>query len=146
MSFKRSSVKIKDLLDFSSLLGSSISPDNERPRSTATVHHRPPHYIPKSHTDRSPSTGQKREIHVKKEKDLNNNFIKCPNVVVRDGIICMPYRETVKKEDEVKMSTDRRCNRRDRGRKELLKGDKEQRNKDICRSERSKKLRGKVLV
>lgn len=85
-------VKIGDLLDLSSPLAASISPNGERPRSGGTVHHHPPNYTPQD------TSGRRREgkpgnhiamgyTKVKEEEDE-----KCPNVLVRNGVICTPYR------------------------------------------------------
>lgn len=95
---KVADIKIKDLLDFSLPLGASISPSSERPQSTGTVHHRPVDYIPSNERHGVRRTANVIAMgHIKTE----NNPVeeKCPNVCVRNGEICTPYRH-VKQEGQ----------------------------------------------
>ena len=83
-------IKIGDLLDLSSPLATSISPTCELPRSGGTVHHRPADYTPQSSGERRErkAANQMNAVRVKVERDEE----KCPNVMVRNGGICTPYR------------------------------------------------------
>lgn len=85
-------IKIGDLLDFSSPLAVSTCPSGELPQSTGTVHHRPLNYTPEeSMRRRQRKPSNKSCIEVEEEEE------KCPNVLVRNGVICTPYR-VVKRE------------------------------------------------
>lgn len=83
-------IKIGDLLDLSSPLAASTCQGTERPRSGATVHHRPEGYKPEEagrrRRERKPS-GHVARIKVEREEE-----VQCPNVLVRNGVICTPYR------------------------------------------------------
>jgi hypothetical protein len=90
-------IKIGDLLDFSSPLVASTYQGAELPQLAATVHHRPPNYTPEDaggrrrRRERKPSSVFKIKVEREEEE-------KCPNVCVRNGVICTPYRAM--KEDE----------------------------------------------
>ena len=82
-------IRIKDLLDFSLPPASSIAPGNVRPLSVGTVHHHPLNYIPNNERtgpQQAEFNPPRSFINVKTEKDE-----KCPNVCVRNGVICAPY-------------------------------------------------------
>ena len=84
-------IKIGDLLDFSSPLAASMPPGSVLPQLTGTVHHRPSHYEPseaRRHRERKSSN----PIPSRRIKVEDSEEERCPNVVVRNGVICMPYR------------------------------------------------------
>ncbi len=94
-------LKIGDLLDFSSPLAASMAPGNVPPQLTGTVHHRPSHYQPsetRQHRD-GKSTNQISRRQIKVERETEED--KCPNVVVRNGVICTPYRAAKAEGSEV---------------------------------------------
>lgn len=93
-------IKIGDLLDFSSHLAASTSPSNEPPRLKGTVHHRPPGYRANDSRNRKTikATNQITRNTIKVEKISEDE--KCPNILVRNGVMCMPYRPHVKREGE----------------------------------------------
>ena len=92
-------IKIGDLLDLSSPLAASTCQGIEQPRLAATVHHRPEGFKPEDteagrrRRERKPS-GNVARIKVEREDE-----VKCPNVLVRNGVICTPYRTRRKEED-----------------------------------------------
>lgn len=89
-------IKIGDLLDLSSPLAASTSPSGELPRLAATVHHRPPNYTPENvakRRERKPPNPTRCRIKVEKDEEE-----KCPNILVRNGAICTPYR-AIKREN-----------------------------------------------
>lgn len=98
-------IMIRDLLDFSSLPGASISPGSVPPRSGGTVHHRPPHLaaektpegvkaavrIPSKLPPRALTQQRKSSIGQRRERDGGMKE-RCPNVVVINGVICTQHR------------------------------------------------------
>ena len=87
-------LKIGDLLDLSSPLAASMPPGNALTQLAGTVHHRPSHYGPPSDARPHPegkATNQMPRKRIKVERDPEEE--KCPNVVVRNGVICTPYRD-----------------------------------------------------
>lgn len=76
-------IKIKDLLDFSSLPAPSTFRVHAPPQSTRTVHHRPPHYEATRESARVKQDGGKI---VKTEATWKEG--RCPNVVIKNGKIC----------------------------------------------------------
>lgn len=103
-------IKIGDLLDLSSPLAASTSPGDVPPQSAGTVHHRPPNFSQKEagHHCRE---RRRDKVAIKVEKEAAED--KCPNVVVRNGVVCTPYRAAAKR--EVLMDVEQGMRRGERG-------------------------------
>ena len=96
-------IKIGDLLDFSSPLAASMTPGNVQPQYTGTVHHRPTHFQPHHHNhhrEHGRLTNQIQRRRIKVEKRETPEEERCPNVVVRNGVICTPYRSQMEERGE----------------------------------------------
>lgn len=102
-----STIRIGDLLDLSSPRETSICRDGGQLRSTGTVHHRPEGYQQTEEHRRQGNEWPTNHVaaaavgtapsYVKIETGAHG---KCPNVLVRNGVICTPYREMFKEEVE----------------------------------------------
>lgn len=95
-------IRIGDLLDLSSPRAPSTSPGGEPPRSTSTVHHRPEGY---QQTEEHRQGNRWPTNHVAAVAPsyvkMETAHGKCPNVLVRNGVMCTPFRgERTKKEVE----------------------------------------------
>ena len=111
MTTLRTTVRIGDLLDFSSPLVSSISPENEPLQPKGTVHHRPPHYTGPTKNNTNKKEMKIQQVKVEKKAEIE----KCPNVLFRNGVICTPYRTPMKKGErpsDLKSELERRRNYR----------------------------------
>ena len=98
-------MKVGDLLDLSSPREPSICPGGGRLQSTATVHHRPEGY---QHTEehRQGNRWPTNHIEAAAATVAPSSYVKmetgngkCPNILVRNGVICTPYREEIKEEE-----------------------------------------------
>lgn len=162
-------LKIGDLLDFSSLPGTSTSPSSELPRPKGTVHHHPSHYVPHNKAQRRStnhraarsstqdvapdaqrrSTNQRaaRSSTQDKRSTTTEEDVRCPNVLVRNGVLCKPYRppEQGDRRDGERREGGVIRETKDRGRGERGGGEQKRR-EEKCTNSKTKKNQGKKII